>query len=64
MLSGAGTVIIDGEEHAVSAGKAVYIPSNSEHGIRNSGDDPLRFFYAFAVGGSFDQIEYHFTVQQ
>lgn len=64
VLSGAGIVVVDGEEYLVSAGKAVYIPSNSEHGIRNSGDDPLRFFYVFAVGGSFDQIEYRFTLEQ
>ena len=64
VLRGTGIVVIDGEEYAVSAGNAVYIPSNSEHGIRNSGDDPLQFFYVFAVGGSFDQIEYRFTVKQ
>lgn len=60
VLHGEGTVAVEGEEYEVSAGTAVYIPSNSEHGIRNTGNGHLRFFYAFAVG-SFEQIEYRFT---
>jgi mannose-6-phosphate isomerase-like protein (cupin superfamily) len=63
VLDGAGTLTIGEEDHAVSAGTAAYIPGNSEHGIRNTGDGPLRFFYAFAVG-SFEDIEYRFTAQQ
>ena len=63
VLEGEGTLAIDGEEHAVLAGTAAYIPGNSEHGIRNTGAAPLRFFYTFAVA-SFDQIDYHFTAEQ
>jgi quercetin dioxygenase-like cupin family protein len=63
VLTGEGTLTIDGEDHAVSAGTAAYIPGDSEHGIRNTGIGCLRFFYAFAVG-SFDDIEYRFTAQQ
>jgi len=62
VLGGEGTLTIDGEDHAVTAGTAAYIPGNSEHGIRNTGDGPLRFFYVFAVG-SFAEIEYRFTAQ-
>ena len=62
VFAGEGVVTIDDEDHPVSAGSAVHIPGNSEHAIRNTGDCPLRLFYAFAVG-SFDQIEYHFTAQ-
>ena len=61
VLEGEGLLTVDGEEHRIAAGAAVYIPGNSEHAIANTGDAPLRFFYAFAVGGSFDQIEYRFT---
>jgi quercetin dioxygenase-like cupin family protein len=64
ILDGEGIITIDGEEHVVTAATAIYIPGNSEHGIRNSGDSLLRFFYAFAVGGSFDQIEYRFTAEK
>jgi quercetin dioxygenase-like cupin family protein len=60
VLDGVGTLTIDGEDHTVSAGTAAFIPDNSEHGIRNTGNAPLRFFYAFAVG-SFEEIEYRFT---
>jgi len=60
VLQGEGILAVGGEEHAVNAGTAVYIPGNSEHGIRNTGSGHLRFFYAFAVG-SFDRIEYRFS---
>ena len=49
--------------YTVTTGTAAYIPGNSEHGIRNTGTGPLRFFYVFAVG-SFAEIEYRFTSQQ
>ena len=62
VLEGEGTLAIDGDEYPVSSGTAAYIPGDSEHGIRNSGDGRLRFFYTFAVG-SFDQIEYRFTTE-
>jgi mannose-6-phosphate isomerase-like protein (cupin superfamily) len=63
VLSGEGVVTIDGEDHAVSTGSAAHIPSNSEHAVRNTGNGPLRVFYAFAVG-SFDEIEYRFTAEE
>jgi quercetin dioxygenase-like cupin family protein len=61
VLEGRGTLTIDGEKHEVVAGAAAYIPGNSEHGIRNTGDAPLRFFYVFAMGGPVDGIDYRFT---
>lgn len=60
VLLGEGVLHIDGEEYAVGAGTAAYIPSNSEHGIRNTGHGPLRLFYVFSIGSS-DQIEYRFV---
>ncbi len=60
VLCGEGTLTIDGTEHGVGAGTAVYIPSNSEHGIRNDGKLALRFLYVLAVG-SFAESEYRFT---
>ena len=57
---GKGSLVIEAEQLAVSAGSTVFIPGSAEHGIRNTGDEPLRFFYAFAVG-SFADIEYRFT---
>ena len=63
VLSGEGTLSIDGKDHPVRTRTAAYIPSNSEHGIRNTGNEQLRFFYVFAVG-SFEEIEYSFTAEQ
>jgi mannose-6-phosphate isomerase-like protein (cupin superfamily) len=60
VVSGEGTVVLDGTEHVVGPGSAVFIPGDCEHGIRNTGSTPLRFFYAFAVG-SFTDIEYRFS---
>ena len=63
VLSGEGTLTIEGEHYALGAGTAAYIPSNSQHGVRNTGAGHLRFFYAFGVG-SFDQIEYRFAAEE
>lgn len=60
VVEGRGTVTLDGAGYPVSAGTAVYIPGGTEHGIRNTGPVPLRFFYAFAVD-SFDEVMYRFS---
>lgn len=53
LISGRGTVTIDGVSHDVEAGTGIFIPGNCEHAIRNEHSTPLRFFYVFAV----DRIE-------
>jgi len=60
VVEGQGIVTLDGVDHPVFAGTAVHIPSDAEHGIRNIGQTPLRFFYAFAVD-SFDDVIYRFS---
>lgn len=60
VLEGRGIVTLDGVEHEVSAGSAVFIPGNVEHGSRNPGDAPLRVLYAFAAD-SFAEVEYRFS---
>jgi len=59
VFAGQGVVRIDGAETPVKAGSAVFIPGMAEHGIRQSGAERLRFFYAFPVD-SFDSVEYLF----
>ena len=59
VLAGKGVVTIDGVEYLVSADTAVFIPGNAAHGLRNTGQTTLRFFYAFAVN-SFSEVEYIF----
>jgi mannose-6-phosphate isomerase-like protein (cupin superfamily) len=60
VVEGSGVVVLDGVEHAVAAGSAVFIPGDAEHGIRNTGTGPLRFVYAFATD-SVDDVVYRFT---
>ena len=60
IVQGHGTVTLDGADYPVSAGTAVYIPGGTEHGIRNTGPTPLRFFYTFAVD-SFDDVTFRFS---
>ena len=60
VLEGRGTVTLEGAELAVSAGSAVFIPGDAEHGIRNTGFGLLRFLYAFPVD-AFGDVEYRFS---
>ena len=60
VLAGAGLMSLDGREISVKAGSAVFIPSMAEHGIRHTGNEVLRLFYAFPVN-SFDDVEYLFS---
>ncbi len=59
ILEGEGLVEIDGVEHAVRTGSAVFIPGNAWHSSRNTGAATLRLLYVFAVN-SFHQVEYEF----
>lgn len=52
---------LDGVEHALGTGHAVFIPGGTEHGIRNDGTDVLSFFYVFDVD-AFDDVEYRYPV--
>src|SRR3712207_1892628 len=49
VLQGRGIVTLEGTEHAVSRGSAVFIPGGAEHGIHNTGPEKLRFLYPFPV---------------
>lgn len=60
VLSGSGVVTPDGIEHAVHAGSNVFIPGFCEHGIANTGPQPLRFFYVLAAD-AFTDIKYVFS---
>jgi quercetin dioxygenase-like cupin family protein len=60
VLEGTGRMTLDGTEHVVEAGDGIFIPGSAEHGIRNDGTQPLRFFYAFAVD-RIETIEYRFS---
>jgi mannose-6-phosphate isomerase-like protein (cupin superfamily) len=60
VLAGEGVVTLNGEERPVKSGSAVFIPGMAEHGVRQTGEALLRFFYGFPVD-SFDAVEYLFS---
>ena len=59
LLAGEGVVTIEGMEYPVRTNTAVFIPGNAPHGLRNTGQTTLRFFYVLAVN-SFGEVEYIF----
>jgi len=60
VLEGSGVVVLDGTEHSVTGGSVVFIPGDTEHGIRNTTDQLLRFVYAFATD-SIEDVVYRFS---
>ena len=56
IIKGKGLMILGEESREVFAGDAVYIPSNSNHGIKNIGDDVLEYLTANTPAFS-DQYE-------
>lgn len=58
-LSGSGEVMIDGVAHSISAGVALFIPANAEHGVV-AGPEGLSFAYGFPRA-SFAEVEYQFS---
>ncbi len=60
LVAGSGVVVLDGVEHPVVAGSAVFIPGDAEHGIRNTGATTLRFVYAFATD-AIDDVVHRFS---
>jgi mannose-6-phosphate isomerase-like protein (cupin superfamily) len=60
VFAGAGIVSIEGREFPVKAKSAVFIPGIVEHGVRQTGHETLRLFYAFPVD-TFASVEYLFT---
>lgn len=46
IISGKGLMIIEDEKREVSAGDAVYIPPDKKHGIKNTGNEVLKYLTA------------------
>ncbi len=58
-LEGDGIVTIDGTDHPITPGIAIYVPGNAEHGTV-AGEQGLKFAYGFP-NSRFEDIEYNFT---
>jgi len=48
IIKGKGLMVIENDSREVKAGDAVFIPSNSKHGIRNLGNEMLEYITANA----------------
>ena len=59
VLEGQGIVTLDGVEHPVVPGSAVFIPGNAWHGIRTTRTSNLRLYYVLQADGMGD-VEYDF----
>ncbi len=59
IVEGTGILTIEGREETVTAGAAVFIPSDAEHGVRNESRSDLRFFYVFPAD-AFSEVVYRF----
>lgn len=46
LVAGEGRMHVAGEERSVEAGDLVHVPSGAEHGIENTGDEPLQYVSA------------------
>lgn len=57
VIAGTGFVHLDGTEHPVEAGSVVFVPGNTPHFVRNTGDDTLKLLFAFAVD-RFSDVQY------
>ncbi|ROU01088.1 cupin domain-containing protein [Histidinibacterium lentulum] len=58
-MSGEGTVTVDGAEHVLRAGVALFVPADAEHGVV-AGPEGLSFTYVFPRS-RFSEVEYRFT---
>ena len=59
VLEGSGLVRVGGEETAVEAGSAVFIPGDALHSCENTGATELRVAYVFPAD-AFEEVEYVF----
>ena len=59
VLGGSGIIKVGGEELAVEAGSAVFIPGDALHSCLNTGATDLRVAYVFPAD-SFEDVEYVF----
>src|SRR3954468_18293598 len=63
VLGGTGVVTLEGVEHEVGPGDAVFVPGDALHAVHNPAEEDLRFAYVLAADG-FDDVEYVFEAEQ
>ncbi|KAJ5310284.1 uncharacterized protein N7443_002745 [Penicillium atrosanguineum] len=60
IIEGEGEITIDGVTSQVTKGSSVFIPSDAEHAIFNTGTGDLRWFYVFPTS-AFEDVVYKFS---
>jgi mannose-6-phosphate isomerase-like protein (cupin superfamily) len=50
VTAGKGEIICDGKKTDISSGSVMYTSPNAPHGIKNTGSDPLTFYFVKWVG--------------
>jgi quercetin dioxygenase-like cupin family protein len=51
VFAGEGEAVVDGETHPMRPGTTFYLAPDSRHLFRNTGDQPMRFFWTLLPGG-------------
>lgn len=51
VFAGGGEAEVDGETHAMRPGTVFYLAKDSQHLFRNTGEEPMRFFWTLMPGG-------------
>ncbi|EON69984.1 hypothetical protein W97_09250 [Coniosporium apollinis CBS 100218] len=60
ILEGRGTVAVNGVEHPVEKGCAMFIPGDADHAVINDSEDELKWLYVFPTG-AFTDVHYMFS---
>ncbi len=60
-LSGSGVVTVEGVDHQIRPGVALFVPGDAEHGVV-AGAEGLSFLYSFPAD-RFDEVVYRFSEQ-
>ncbi|MDJ0785760.1 MAG: cupin domain-containing protein [Myxococcota bacterium] len=59
VLSGEGELFAGEDRHLLRPGSSVFLPGETEHGVRNTGSEVLRILFVFATD-AFPDVDYHF----
>lgn len=57
IISGEGMMHVGGEEREVREGDLIHIPSNTEHGIRNTSQETLEYISAATPAFPMDEVD-------
>jgi quercetin dioxygenase-like cupin family protein len=56
IIRGRGRFLLDGEEHSVEPGTAMFVPPHVSHTLACEGDEPLQYVVIYAPGGTEQEL--------